>query len=140
MSKATTAKLLSSVPLFEGLSKRDVSRLVELGRETTFEVGREIVTEGNQGVAFHLILKGQARVLVGGRSRAKLVAGDYFGEISLIDQGPRTATVKAEVETTTFGITTWEFLPLLDANPKITRHLLTQLCSRVRAAEKSLHL
>lgn len=129
--------LLAGVPLFEELSKKDLKELLETSKEVSFAPGRTIVEEGTTGVAFHMILEGTARVSVKGRTKAKLKAGDYFGEISLIDRGPRSATVSAETQVHTLTIASWNFLALIDHSPVLARKLLAGLCKRIRETEKA---
>jgi CRP/FNR family cyclic AMP-dependent transcriptional regulator len=126
------------VPLFEGLSKRELAAVERLGTEVSFDAGQPVVREGERAVAFHLILSGRARVTVGGRSRATLGPGDFFGELSLIDRGPRTATVVATTPLRTFTLASWDFLPLLERSPSIARKLLIEMCRRLRRVDRSL--
>jgi CRP/FNR family transcriptional regulator, cyclic AMP receptor protein len=130
--------LLRSVPLFEGLSQKELQAIMRSAKQVEYAPDRDIVTEGATGVGFHLILEGRASVLVGGRTRAKLGPGDFFGEMSLIDGGPRSATVRADTGVRTLSLASWEFTPLLDANPSIARKLLVELSRRLRAVERSL--
>lgn len=132
------AAMLASVPLFEGLAKREIAAIVRVAKEVDHPPGRRIVAEGESGVGFHLILEGRARVLVGGRARARLGPGDYFGEMSLIDEGPRSATVETETAVRTLSLASWDFLPLLDRAPSIARKMLVEMSRRLRAAERSL--
>lgn len=127
--------LLAKVPLFEDLSKKDLRSIEEAAREVEFAAGRTIVEQGSSGVAFHLILSGKATVKVGGRSKAKLGPGDYFGEISLIDRGPRSASVVAESKVTTLSLASWNFMQIVDSTPTIGRKLLVGLCRRIRETE-----
>jgi CRP/FNR family transcriptional regulator, cyclic AMP receptor protein len=138
MSKKDVLAMLSGVRLFEGLSKRELEAIHQASKTTEFPPGKPIVEEGATGLGFHLILEGEAVVTVGGRKRATLRAGDYFGEMSLIDGGPRSATVRAETPVRTLGLTSWAFLPLLDDHPSIARKLLTEMSKRLRGLEKSL--
>lgn len=138
MGKKDTLLLLKTVPLFEGLSKRELDKLISVSKEVDFEEGHAIVEEGATGVGFHLILEGEAHVLVGGRKRATLRSGNYFGEMSLIDGGPRSATVKTATPVRTLALTSWAFLPLLDKNPSIAKKLLVEMSRRLRALERSL--
>ena len=138
MSKKQAIEMLASVPLFEGLSKRELDTIYKAAKETQFEAGHDIVEQGATGVGFHLILEGKADVLVGGRKRASLGPGDYFGEMSLLDGGPRSATVKTASPARTLALTSWAFLPLLDKMPSIARKMLVELSRRLRGLEKSL--
>ena len=125
--------LLGSVPLFEGLSRKELAQIEKLGKEVSFDPGRTIVQEGENGVGFHLILEGKAKVTVGRRTRMSLGPGDWFGELSLIDQGPRTATVTADTPVHTFSLVSWDFLSLVDKNPKIARKVMVEMAHRLRA-------
>jgi CRP-like cAMP-binding protein len=138
MPKKDILAMLGQVRLFEGLSKRELEAIYQAGKVTEFPAGKAVVEEGATGLGFHLILEGEAAVTVGGRKRATLRAGNYFGEMSLIDGGPRSATVRAETPVRTLGITSWAFLPLLDDYPSIARKLLVETSRRLRNLEKSL--
>jgi CRP-like cAMP-binding protein len=124
--------------LFEGLSKKELSQIHKQAREGEFQPDEVIVNEGDSGVGFHLILSGRARVLAGKKSLANLGPGDFFGELSLIDRGPRTATVVAQTKLKTLSLISWEFLPLLDRNPAMARKILVEVTKRLRNERKSL--
>lgn len=126
--------MLSGVDLFAALPKRQLRRLVSGGREVEHTDGREVIGEGRQALGFHLILEGSAAVTTGGAPRRVLGPGDYFGEISLIDGRPRSASVVAMGDLRTFVINATAFQPLLE-EPQIARRLLLVLCERLRAAE-----
>ena len=128
----TSLQLLGSVGLFEGLSQKELTQVHRQAREGEFSPEEVIVTEGESGVGFHLILSGRAKVLAGKRTIATLGPGDFFGELSLIDRGPRTATVIASTNLRTLSLVSWEFLPMLDRNPSIARKLLVVICGRLR--------
>jgi len=85
-----------------------------------------------------MILDGEVDVSVDGKSHAKLGAGSYFGEMSLLDGGPRSATVTAVTELKTVSLTSWDFTALIDQYPEIARKLLVELCGRLRAVERSV--
>ncbi len=137
-SKDDMVKLLAGVPLFEGLSKRELEAVVGAGKEVDVREGKQIVEEGQTGLGFHLVLEGKVQVLVGGEGRAQLGPGEYFGEMSLIDGGPRSATVVAETPVRTLSLASWAFLPILDDHPSIARKLLVELSRRLRSVEKSI--
>lgn len=125
---------LRSVYLFEGLSDKDLQAMVGRATEVDHSAGHEIVTEGHGGVGFHLILDGHAQVLLHGQRHGWLGPGDYFGEMSLIDGQPRSATVRADTPVRTLSMTAWDFKPLLD-DPEVTKKLLLGVCKRLRSAE-----
>jgi CRP/FNR family cyclic AMP-dependent transcriptional regulator len=131
-------KLLSEVPLFEGLSKKELRAIAQSAKEITHREGAVLAREGDSGVGFFLITDGKAKVSVGGRARNTMGPGDFFGEISLIDQGPRTATVTAETPITTLGITAWVFKRLIEQNPSIASKMLTVMAQRLRQSSREL--
>src|SRR6476469_10980782 len=101
--------LLAQVDLFSGLSRRQMRTLLDHGRTVAHETGHEIASEGSGSLAFHLVLDGAASVTVGDSQVRTLGTGDYFGEISLIDGRPRSATVTATEPTTTLAIPHQDF-------------------------------
>jgi CRP-like cAMP-binding protein len=127
---------LASVDLFEGLNKRGLGQLVKGGREIKHPDGHEVITEGAGAVGFHLITGGTARVTTGGSVRRTLGVGDYFGEISVIDGRPRSASVEAVENLTTLAIAPAIVNGLIEDNPTFARRLLILLCSRLREAER----
>ena len=97
-----------------------------------------LAKEGQSGVGFFMILDGTAGVKVGDRGRGKLGPGDFFGEISLLDGGPRTATVTADTEVTTLGLTPWDFKRLVESNSAIATKMLKVMAQRLRSSSKDL--
>lgn len=133
-----TIDLLGGVPLFQGLTKKELKAIAAVGKQVEHPAGRDIVKEGSaEGAGFHLIVEGTAKVLVGGNTRNRLGPGDYFGEMSLLDKGPRSATVQAESDMRTLSLASWAFLPLLDRHPSIARKMLVELSRRLRASDRS---
>lgn len=133
-----TADILGTVPLFSGLSKRDLSRLAKATHEHTYQPGTQVTTEGKSGVGFFVILDGKARVQVPGR-RAKLLGpGDYFGEMALIDDAPRSAHVTAETELRCQVLTQWQFRPFVKEHPDVAWALLKAMVGRVRETQSGL--
>jgi CRP/FNR family cyclic AMP-dependent transcriptional regulator len=126
---------LAVVPIFSGLSNRQLGRLVEAARTTTHQPGHEIAREGEGAMALHLILEGTAEVTVHGRPRRELRTGDYFGEISLIDGRKRSATVTATSNVRTLAVPHLPFQRLLESEPGFAAGLLKMVCSRLREAE-----
>jgi CRP/FNR family transcriptional regulator, cyclic AMP receptor protein len=132
-SRTEMLERLGNVGLFDALSKKDLRSLLDAAKATKCPEGKVIVTEGEQaGVGLHIVLEGKVKVSKGGRTRATLGPGAYFGEISLIDGGPRTATVTAVTSVRMLSITAWAFSSLLNQNPAIARKLLVELCKRIR--------
>ena len=130
-------ELLQRVPLFADFERRDLQRLARSFKERTFGAGHTIASEGKGGVGFFVIQDGEATVSVRGTDRGKLGPGDYFGEIALIDEGSRSATVTADTELRCYGLTAWEFRPLVEENASIAWKLLETMAKRLRAAQQS---
>lgn len=136
MSRANPEPRLSEIELFQGLSKRQLKKLVGDSREVEHAAGHHVAEEGLGSLAFHLILEGDAEVRHGEQAVRTLGPGEYFGEISIIDGKPRSATVVAGDDgLTTFAIPYQSFQNLLDDDPTFARALLTTLCARLREAE-----
>jgi CRP-like cAMP-binding protein len=128
-------QMLSDIDLFAGLSARQLKKLAARAKQVEHDAGREVAAEGLGGLAFHLILSGQATVSSGGQEIRRLDAGDYFGEITMIDGKPRSATVTAAEPMRTLVISSVDFQALLDEEPEFARGLLVLLCARLREAE-----
>ena len=129
-------KELAQTDLFGGVGKKGINAIANQARVVNHPAGREIVEEGGGAAAFHLIRSGTASVQVGDKRRPDIGPGDYFGEISLIDGLPRSASVKAETPLTTISLLSWHLHSLLDEHPEIARQLLKVMCARLRAAER----
>ena len=127
--------VIERVPFFANLSPRDVEGIAALFKERRFAAGETITKEGAGAAAFFVIESGKAIVTVAGRQRATLTDGDYFGEIALIDEGARSATITASTELVCYGLTYWEFRPLVQHNATIAWNLLQTLAKRLRTAQ-----
>lgn len=135
VSRGTVA-MLRVVPLFAGLSSRHVRRIAGLATEVKFRAGRTIVERGVRGDAFYLILDGRAKVyrsvVPGGRTLARLGPGDFFGEMALLDGGPRVATVVAETPLTAIRLSRPAFRRLLQKEPAVSLRVLEEMARRSR--------
>ena len=129
-------ELVQGVPLFEGLNQRELRDLASTMKERTFREGQTIAVEGQSGIGFFIIAEGTATVSQGGEDRATLGPGDHFGEIALIDDGVRTASVTADSQLKAYGLTSWEFRPLVESNATIAWKLLRTMATRLREAER----
>ena len=116
--------LLKRVPIFQGLDDRELQRIGGSMKQRTFRAGETVTTEGQGGVGFFVIEDGEARVTVHGEDRRRLGAGDYFGEVALLTDSPRTATITAESDLRCYGMTAWDFKPLVETNGSIAWKLL----------------
>ena len=127
-------EVLERVPLVADLDRRELQQVARLFKERRFPEGETVMKEGLGGASFFVIESGEATVTVGGNERATLKAGDYFGEVALIDEGARTATVTAATEMACYGLTLWEFRPLVRENGEIGWKLLQALAAMFRDA------
>jgi CRP/FNR family cyclic AMP-dependent transcriptional regulator len=127
---------LAKVPIFSGCSKRELQVIARAAKEVNHKDGTVIAREGERGIGLFLILEGQCRVTIGGRTKAKLGPGDFFGEVALLDGGPRTATVTATAPVKLVGITGWVFRGLLMEHPTIALKTLEGVAGRLRAVSK----
>jgi CRP-like cAMP-binding protein len=128
---------LGGVPIFEGCSKKDLQTIARQVREITHEAGYVIATEGDPGAGLFVIADGEADVTIGGKKVNHLEPGDFFGEMALLDGGPRTATVTATTAITLYALTEWVFRGLLAEHPSIAMRTLETMASRLRGATKA---
>jgi CRP-like cAMP-binding protein len=129
---------LAGVPLFVGFSKRHLQRLADATDEVSFRPGESIVEEGNLGETLFVILEGQAKVVRGGKVRSRLVPGDFFGEVSVLDGGPRTASVVAETPVAALRLFRRTVLELMESEPQLALSLLEGIARRIREIDRSL--
>jgi CRP-like cAMP-binding protein len=130
-----SVELLQRIPLFAELEPRELERLGESFKERTFSAGEPVATEGEGGAGFFVIESGEASVTVHGDERGRLGPGDYFGDVAMIDQGDRTASIKAESDLKCYGLTFWDFRPIVESEPRIAWPLLQAMAKRLRQAE-----
>jgi CRP/FNR family cyclic AMP-dependent transcriptional regulator len=130
------AAAVQRVGLFADMDRRQAEQIARLLKVRPFKQGETVIIEGSGGAAFFLIDSGEATVTCKGVQVATLGSGDYFGELALIDGGPRSATVTAATDLVCYGLTFWEFRPLVERNGAIGWKLLQALAKRLRAAEE----
>jgi CRP/FNR family transcriptional regulator, cyclic AMP receptor protein len=135
MPKRSAGAELQGVPLFSALSKRDLKTVEQAADRIEVPAGREVVTEGRTGHDFFLILDGKASVKRNNRKVADLGPGDYFGEMAVLDQGPRTATVVADTDLNLLVLGQREFAGLINTVPGLAGKLMRALASRLRDAD-----
>jgi CRP-like cAMP-binding protein len=126
---------LAQVPMFSQCTKRELQQVARAATEIEVEPGRHLTVEGDAGHEFMVVLEGTAAVTAGGRRVATLNPGDFFGEIALLDNGPRTATVTAETPMMLAVVAQREFSALLDDVPGLARNVLAALARRLREHE-----
>jgi len=128
---------LAQVPLFAGMPPRFLKRLADKMDEQRFMEGATIVRQGEPGDTFYVLIEGEAKVKdANGRVLSRLIPGDFFGEISLMDGGPRTATVVAETNLTALALSRKDFSALLQSEPKVTVGLLKHASALLRRLER----
>ncbi len=118
------ANLLKRVPIFSDLDGKELERIASSMKQRTFNAGDTVTAEGKTGVGFFVIEEGEATVTVGGDERRRLGPGDYFGEVALLNESARTATITADTELRCYGLTSWEFRPLVETHGSIAWKLL----------------
>jgi CRP/FNR family transcriptional regulator, cyclic AMP receptor protein len=126
---------LASVPLLAGLERKTRHRLSEVGKRRTYAAGDEIVKQGTTGTALYIVLSGRASVVVDGTPVGEVSAGDFFGELALIEQHPRTASVVAAQDTECLLFPAWEFMALLDEHPEVAVPIMKALIGRLHRRE-----
>jgi len=137
-NEESVIELLQKTPLWSALSKQDLKLVAKLSHERKFEIGKAIVTKGEAGVGFYLILEGAVEVRSGGKSLSKLGPGQFFGEMSIIDNQPRSADVIAIENSRVLILSAWSFKTLISDNPKIALKMMQEFVRRLRESDKSL--
>jgi CRP/FNR family transcriptional regulator, cyclic AMP receptor protein len=139
ITAAQKASALGRVPLFAGITDESMARLAEVAGEQDFPTGTFIVRQGQVGTGLYTILSGQARVVRGSEELALLGPGDFFGELAVIDQQPRMASVQAETDTACLALASWDLLALLERDPALSLNLIKALAERLRTAGERHH-
>ncbi len=124
--------MLKKVPLFAGLDDRELEQIAATMRERRFSAGDTVTEEGAGGAGFFIVEEGAADVSVDGVPRGSIGAGDYFGEIALLTGSDRTATITATSDMVCWGMTPWDFRPLVESNSTIAWKLLTAMADKLR--------
>jgi CRP-like cAMP-binding protein len=127
-----SAETLKKVPLFAGLDARELEQIAATMRERVFAAGDTVTQEGAGGAGFFVVESGEAEVTVDGTPRRTIGPGDYFGEIALLTGSERTATITATTELLCYGMTPWDFKPLVETNSTIAWKLLTAMAEKLR--------
>jgi len=130
--------MIGKASLFSGLSQKQLSKISKSGMERKFEAGTTIIKEGETGVGFYLIIDGKAEVRKKKKVLSTLSSGDVFGEMSLIDNQPRSADVVALTPTTTFTLSSWAFAGVVTGDPEIALGMMKVIVGRLRTTDSSL--
>lgn len=129
--------VLRSVPLFASVSDRDLKSLAKVAHEMSYPEGKKLTAEDESGATFFIVLAGEAIVSVAGEERRRLGPGDYFGEMALIDQAPRSADVVAASPLRCLVFTQWTFRGFLQSHPDVSWSMLEALVRRLREVERT---
>lgn len=135
-SKAAQLEHLRSVPLFTGCSKRELQSILKAGDEIVMTAGTLIVDQGQMGREAFVLLDGEVVVRRNGRKVTNLGPGAVIGELSLLDHGPRTASVICETDCTLFVLDQRHFQKAIEQNPGIAMKLLATIAGRVREVDR----
>ena len=127
-----SADVLKQVPLFAGLDDRELEQIAASMKERRFSAGDTVTEEGAGGAGFFVVEEGEADVSVDGQPRGSIGAGDYFGEIALLTGSDRTATITATSDMVCWGMTAWDFRPLVESNSAIAWKLLTAMAEKLK--------
>ena len=123
---------LGRVPLFAKCSRQELEFLVTRTDEVEAEAGRTLITQGSSGDTFYLLLEGEASVQVDGRDRPPLRAGDFFGEISMLDRGPATATVVTKTPVRLLVMSHTQFRDAIKGNDQLLSKVMAAMAERLR--------
>ncbi len=130
-SQDTKVQALKRAPLFDGLSRKELIQLAQVSEDLEVEPGKVLCNEGEIGHEFFVIVEGKVKVTRKGRRVATRSDGDFVGEIALLEELPRTATVTAETPVRLFVLTRKDFRHLLDQEPRVERKVLRALARRL---------
>ena len=137
--KTDATESLRRVPLFAGLDRKELELLAKVAKEQRYEPGATIVQAGAGGHGLYIIKEGNVSVVRDGQKVASFGPGQFFGEVSVLDGGPRTADVKADSETVCLTLISWEIKPLLMDNAGITYKMLLEMVKRLRSQSPREH-
>ena len=134
-NKDAKLRLLSNISLFSACGKRDLSRIASLADELEVPAGKVLTRQGEPGWECFVVAEGRAKATMRGRRKASLGPGSFFGEMALLDQGPRSATVTAETDMHLLVLDSRSFSTLLEDVPSVTRKVMRGMAERLREAE-----
>jgi CRP/FNR family transcriptional regulator, cyclic AMP receptor protein len=134
--KGAKTELLSNVSLFSACNQRDLRRIASLVDEVDVPQGKVVIRQGKPGWECFVITEGRAKATMRGKRSASLGPGSFFGEMSLLDGGPRSATVTAETDMHLLVLSSRDFSSLIDEVPQVARRIMKGLAERLRDAER----
>jgi CRP-like cAMP-binding protein len=127
------ADALKKVSLFADLNDKEIDRIADRMIERRFKAGEMLTSQGTSGVGFFIIDEGTAEVTVDGQAKGSLGPSDYFGEVALLSGGTmvRTATITATSDVLSYGMTAWDFKPVVEGNSDLSKKLLAAMAARL---------
>ncbi len=134
----SNAAFLARVPLFASCTPREIEAIEAVAQEHSYDTGQIIVTQGTPGQAFYTVLTGRVEIVRDGNSLGAFGPGDFFGEMSLLDSAPRSATIRAIEPVRCLMLSSWDFKALLERHPSIAIKLLEVLSRRLRVADERM--
>jgi len=134
MDQAAMRRHLGAVPLFSGLSSKLLHTLAVTAAEKSYRPGEVIVKQGDKAIGLYIVVDGKVDVEKSGKTAATLGPGQYFGEMALLDEEPRTATVKAATSCRCLVVYSWEFWSSVGKDPEALRSLLKESVRRLRGS------
>lgn len=137
MFKSSKVEMLKNVSLFSACTNKELSQIASLVDEADIREGAVLTREGGPGREFFVVVEGKAKVTLRGKKMAEFGPGQFFGEMSLLDQGPRSATVTALTPMKVYVLDSRSFSTLLDKHPAVARKILRALAQRIRVLEKA---
>lgn len=140
MSLSRQEKLawLEQVPLFKNCEREVVEQIADATGELGFEADQAIVKQGQVGNGLYIVVSGEVRIMAGSDELARLGPGQFFGELSVIDQQPRNATAYADGSTVCLALASWDLISLLERDSRLAMNLLRELAGRLRRADAQL--
>lgn len=129
---------LARVPIFSACTPDEIAAISAVSQDSHYQAGQIIVTQGTPGQAFYLILSGRVEIIRDGVSIGTFGPGDFFGDMSLLDQAPRSATIRAIDPTSCLMLSSWDFKAMLQQHPAIAIKLLEVLSRRLRATDERI--
>jgi CRP/FNR family cyclic AMP-dependent transcriptional regulator len=138
VAKPKLETVLASVPIFEELSKKQLKQVAAVSELVEYMQEHSIVREGDIGDSFFVVLRGQGDVTTGGKNVSKVMPGDHFGEISLLDGGPRTATVTSDTPMTMLMLSRKAFMKCVSADPEMALALMKTMARMIRRVDRSI--
>jgi len=130
--------MLGRAPIFAALSERELRSLAKVVKVVSFPANGRVVKQGEPGIGFYMILDGETEVRQGNRTLARLGPGQFFGEMTLLDEQPRSADVIAVTDAECAVLSRWEFWGFAKGEPAVLQGVLKEMARRLRETNRAL--